>query len=160
MPTPQWSVRRASADDRDLIFDMNRATMREYVEAVWGWDETWQRRHFDEHFDPDENVQIIESAGQDVGMTNAVERPRDVLLVNIRVLPEWQCQGIGSSVVRSVIERADAARKPVTLKVLRVNTRAQQLYRRLGFAVDREEEHHLWMKRELDATATVEARGG
>jgi len=69
------------------------------------------------------------------------------LLANIRVLAEWQGQGIGSCVIRSVIDLAIKAGKPVTLKVLKVNTRAQELYRRLGFDIDREIEHHFRMRR-------------
>jgi ribosomal protein S18 acetylase RimI-like enzyme len=147
MPEPGWTLRPATEDDREALFAMNRATMRDYVEAVWGWDDVSQRRRFDELFHPDRDLQIIEIGGQIVGMINAVERPDDLLLVNIRVLPEWQSRGIGAEVIGALIERAERAGKPVTLKVLKVNTRAQQLYRRMGFEVDHELEHHFWMTR-------------
>ena len=128
-----WSLRRATEDDRTLLYEMNRVTMRSYVEAVWGWDETFQLKFFDEHFRLDGTRQIIEVDGRAVGMIEVVERPEDFLLVSIRVLPDWQDQGIGTSVIRSVIDRATAAKKPVALKVLKMNVRAQELYRRLGF---------------------------
>ena len=37
-----WTLRPASAHDRDFLFDLHRATMKEYVDATWGWNDDEQ----------------------------------------------------------------------------------------------------------------------
>jgi len=143
--SPAWSLRPATVADRDFLFEINRRTMREYVEAVWGWDDAFQARFFDEHFDPGGNRQIIQADRRDIGMVEVWDRPRDLLLASIRVLPEWQGRGIGSSILRWLLGRSARAGKPVALRVLKVNERARRLYEREGFRTVDETETHLRM---------------
>jgi ribosomal protein S18 acetylase RimI-like enzyme len=49
------------------------------------------------------------------------------------LLPEWQGQGIGSSVLRSLVDRGAESRRAVTLQVLHCNPRALELYGSFGF---------------------------
>ena len=119
--------------------------MREYVEAVWGWDEEFQTHFFDKYFDPDGERQIIQVDGADVGWIEVWDRPKEIILASIRVLPEWQGQGIGTAVIRSVTGQATQAAKPVALYVLKVNERAMRLYQREGFRVVRETDKHFRM---------------
>src|SRR4029078_4616984 len=46
-------------------------------------------------------------------------------------------RGLGSRLIRIVLDRAAAEGKPLVLNVLEVNRRAYELYRRLGFTEDR-----------------------
>ncbi|HET7856977.1 MAG TPA: GNAT family N-acetyltransferase [Gaiellaceae bacterium] len=138
-----WHLRPASAADREFLLALHRAAMREYVDAVWGWDDAEQERRFDDRFD--ELCQIIQVDDVDVGQLVVDERPDELLLANIELLPEWQGHGIGTAIVRDLRARAAAARKPLTLRVLRVNARAAQLYEREGLRVVREEPEHLYM---------------
>ena len=68
------SLRPATENDYDFLWWLHGATMRTYVEAIWGWDEAVQRQYFEERFDP-ARLRIIESAGQTVGYVS-VERQR------------------------------------------------------------------------------------
>jgi ribosomal protein S18 acetylase RimI-like enzyme len=145
--TPAWGVRGARADDRRFLFDLNEATMRDYVDATWGWDDDEQLAFFDEHFDPS-RCQLLQVEGADIGVLAIVERPDEIYLAEIQLLPEWQCRGIGSAVVGSLVERGAAEAKPVTLRVMRTNPRAAALYARLGFQPFREIETHIYMRRE------------
>jgi len=36
-----WSLRPAKASDYDFLVALHEATMREYVEQVWGWDDDY-----------------------------------------------------------------------------------------------------------------------
>ena len=62
------------------------------------------------------------------------------------LLPPWQGRGIGSAIVRSILERGAIAGKPVTLRVLHSNPRAAKLYDLLGFTAVRAIETHTYMR--------------
>ena len=52
--------------------------MKQYVDAAWGWDESWQHQRQKEEFTAS-TYRIIEAAGQSVG-TFIVERRAGLLL--------------------------------------------------------------------------------
>ena len=125
-------LRPATAADTDFCFELHRAALGEYVAAVWGWDDEDQRRRHDAWFDPD-HVRIVTVDGVDAGMFTVDDRPAEVYIGRIELLPSHQGQGIGSGLVRAVIEAAATEGRPVALEVLAVNERAHALYLRLGF---------------------------
>jgi ribosomal protein S18 acetylase RimI-like enzyme len=145
MDERSWSLRSARPGDRDFLFHLNEVTMREHVEDVWGWDDSEQIVFFETRFHP-ESWQIIQSDGQDIGVLVAEEEADEIYLAEIEILPEWQGQGIGSSVVRSLMKRAAASGKPLTLRVLHVNESARLLYERLGFRPFKEIETHIYLR--------------
>src|SRR5215216_4354916 len=145
MDATSWGLRVARSGDREFLFRLNEATMRVYVERVWGWDEAEQAIIFEERFDP-ERWQIIQFGGQDIGVLIVEEQSEEIILASIEILPEWQRQGIGSSVVRSVMDRAQASGKPLSLRVLHVNQRARSLYERLGFRPFKKIETHTYLR--------------
>jgi ribosomal protein S18 acetylase RimI-like enzyme len=63
------------------------------------------------------------------------ESGEKVVVVDIAIAREHQGRGIGRAVLQHVIEKADCAGKSVRLTVDRMNARAFELYRRLGFEV-------------------------
>jgi ribosomal protein S18 acetylase RimI-like enzyme len=136
-----WQLRPATEGDREFLFRLHCATMRESVEALWGWDEELQRRIFDERF-AGERFQVIEVDGKDAGVLDVEEGVDEVFLRLIELLPENQGQGIGSSIIRSLQARG----KPVTLRVLTTNPCAAALYRRLGFRVVKRTPERLFMR--------------
>jgi ribosomal protein S18 acetylase RimI-like enzyme len=145
MPEPEWSLRPASNADRDFAFELNRATMNEYVEATWGWDEAEQDALFDESFDP-ADCEIIRVGSTDVGLLAVEERDDEIYLAGIYLLPEWQSRGIGSSIVGSLLQRGAASGKAITLRVLHRNPRAEALYERLGFTRFRTIDTHAYLR--------------
>ena len=145
--TPAWGLRAARPADHRFLFELNEATMREYVDATWGLDDEEQVAFFEARFDPSQ-CQILHLDGADIGVLTVEERPEEIYIAEIQLLPEWQSKGIGSSVVESLVERGKAEGKPVTLRVLRANPRAAALYARLGFGQFREIETLIYMRRE------------
>jgi ribosomal protein S18 acetylase RimI-like enzyme len=139
---PDWELREARDDDREFLFRVHCAAIRESVEALWGWDEELQRRLFDERFGR-EPLQVIQVDGEDAGVL-VVEEDDEVFLKLIELLPAAQGQGIGSSIIRSLQARG----KPVTLRVLTTNPRAAALYKRLGFEGTERTSERLYMRAE------------
>jgi len=62
-------------------------------------------------------------------------------------MPELQSRGLGTALMRDVIERAGGRGLPVRLSVVPANARAQRLYERLGFVVTAIEEPFVHMTR-------------
>lgn len=125
--------RQATAQDSEFAYQAKKTTLAEYVRQVWGWDEEEQRRLHQRRF-ASQDFQVIIVSGADVGIL-ALSREPDCLKVNqLLVLPEHQGRGIGTAGMKHALEDAAASRLPVRLQVLKVNRRAVEFYRRLGFS--------------------------
>jgi ribosomal protein S18 acetylase RimI-like enzyme len=140
---PNWELRKATEDDREFLFRLHCAAIRDSVEPLWGWDEELQRGLFDERF-ARQPYQVIQVDGEDAGVLVVEELDEEVFLKLIELLPTAQGQGVGSSIIRSLQARG----KPVTLRVLTTNPRAAALYRRLGFHVTERTPERLFMRAE------------
>jgi ribosomal protein S18 acetylase RimI-like enzyme len=92
-------------------------------------------------------AQIIEANGQSVGLLKVLEESESLRIVQLQILPTHQGLGIGTSLVRALLEQAHAQGTKVTLSVLRVN-HARRLYERLGFRVVGEDEFSFHMESE------------
>ena len=147
MRTPK--LRKATRDDKAFTYEVKRAAMREYVEQVWGWDEDQQRQLHDRRF-REQDFQIINLDGEDVGIMSVAARP-DCLFVNqLYVLPEYQGQGVGRKCMLIVMERATGLGLPVRLQVMKVNPRAVAFYQRLRFTITGETATHVLMQAATD----------
>lgn len=137
----QIELRQIETSDFDFLWRLHNAALKEYVTQTWGWDENWQRESFIKTFNPSEG-EIIVIDGEDAGYLWVIEKDNEVLLASIRLLPELQNHGIGSKIIRDLLEKSE---KPVRLQVLKVNP-AQRLYERLGFEICEETATHFTMK--------------
>ena len=140
----QIGFRQAHDRDADFLYALHAATMKEYVDKTWGWDETFQRAIFQQNHHPAE-IQIITWNGKDIGMLSVEERSQDVFLRTIAIHPLYQRQGLGTLIIQQII--ADAARqmKSTSLRVLKVNP-AKRLYERFGFRIVDETSTHYVMR--------------
>jgi ribosomal protein S18 acetylase RimI-like enzyme len=139
-----YSLRPAVDADFDFLYNLHRAAMREYVEPIWGWHEQWQAEYFRAKFDPT-NRQIIEVDGRSVGVIVVEDKPEEIYLGLIELLPEYQGRGIGTSLLNRLIERAQATGRALTLHVLKTNHPARRLYERHSLRVVEEENHRFRM---------------
>ncbi len=139
-----YTLRDATSEDRDFLYRLRRATLKEYVDRIWGWDEAVQRRMFDERFDP-ARYQIVTVDGRDVGAVSVERRPDGVFLADLHILPAHQGRGLGAAVIGDILMQARGPGLPVTLQVLKGNP-ARRLYERLGFVVTGETPTHYQMR--------------
>jgi GNAT superfamily N-acetyltransferase len=120
--------------------------MRSYVEEAFGaWDSVAQRRRLDDSFNPSFwNVVLVGDVR--AGILVVEDRPAEFFLSRIFLLPAFQKRGVGTALMRRLINRAKVAQKPLRLRVLRVNTGARRLYERLGFALTRSTTEHDYLE--------------
>ncbi len=138
-------LRAAAADDREFFWLVLCTALRPVVEATWGWDETFQRRYFDERFTTSDRF-VVSVDGADAGVIQFSAKGDHVFLASVALLPEHQGRGIGTDLVTLVLAEGRRRNLPVRLQVLKVN-RARSLYERLGFEAYGESETHVLMER-------------
>jgi ribosomal protein S18 acetylase RimI-like enzyme len=129
------SLRPADAGDFDFGFEVTELAMRGYIEQTWGrWDEALHRRHHAATFKADTH-RVILVAGERAGILAVEQQAEHVQLEKLYLLPGARNRGVGSQVLRSVLQPAIARGQSVRLRVLAVNTPAQRFYARHGFVV-------------------------
>jgi ribosomal protein S18 acetylase RimI-like enzyme len=139
-----YSLRQANDADYEFLYNLNRLTLREYIEPLWGWHEEWQQDYFRAKFYAPAR-QIIVVDGRDAGVVVVEERPAEIYLGLIELLPEAQGRGIGTDIINRLKAQAHQTNRPLTLHVLKTNQPARRLYERLGFQVVEEEENRFRM---------------
>ena len=90
-----------------------------------------QYQHYQLHY-PTCERNIIEKDGQPIGRLWIDEWRDQIRLVDIALMTAWRGSGVGSMLLREVLERGKKAGKPVTIHVESYNP-AMRLYERLGF---------------------------
>ena len=142
---PLLRMRPASLADLAVTYEITEDAMRGYVEETWGkWDEAEQLQKHRTNFTP-ETYRIILVKEEVAGLVAVEELPSHIWLVKLYLLAKYRSLGIGSQVLQGVQKSATAQGKPVTLRVLRVNKRAQALYAKHGFKVTEENAERLHM---------------
>lgn len=92
--------------------------------------------------DADSTLSVIELAGQLAGRLRVVRTADSIELAGLQLRPQFQSNGVGSSIIGELTAEAVATDRSLVLGVEKDNPRARSLYRRLGFvqtgATDRE----------------------
>ena len=140
------ATRPAAAADLPFLADCFLRAMRPSLTARRGdWDERRERERFEDALDLDRTTVIVADAVA-VGFVMIAELPRLLQLHTVCIAPEHQQRGIGSEIVRDLIDLGRQTGRDVILSVLKVNPRAEALYARLGFTVYEESEDHRHMR--------------
>jgi ribosomal protein S18 acetylase RimI-like enzyme len=85
-----------------------------------------------DHPNAERRIVIVEDAPAGRLITDDSEGHVEV--IDVALLPEYRCQGIGTSVMRGVLTHADRVGRAVRLHVEK-QSRAVRWYERLGFAI-------------------------
>jgi ribosomal protein S18 acetylase RimI-like enzyme len=83
---------------------------------------------------PKASHEIVELDGQAIGRMMIDRRKEFICAVDISIIPERRSHGIGTTLLRRVMEECAEKNLPCTLQVLITNP-ARRLYERLGFRI-------------------------
>jgi ribosomal protein S18 acetylase RimI-like enzyme len=132
------SLRAATPDDEAFLFTLFASTRDEFnfleevqKQALLKMQYDARRFQYDEGY-PQAEASIILLDDCSAGRLLVNEGELEITLVDIALLPEYRCAGIGTQLVQDLLDHATIARKPVKLHVLKTNP-ALRLYGRLGF---------------------------
>lgn len=139
-PEMAVTLRAVTPDDESFLFEVFASTRldefrfleEQQKQALIRMQYNAQRSQYDEGY-PEAESSIILLDDRPVGRMLVDESERDFILVDIALLPEHRKAGLGTHLLRELLNRAIVARKPVRLHVLKSNP-ALRLYERLGFS--------------------------
>lgn len=142
---PLIEIRPSANADAEFAFLVEEDAMRKYAEDTWGqWNPAQDRQGHIDSFDPKDNF-VVEVNGQAAGIL-AVERHADHLFLGkLYLLAAYRSAGVGSQLLRMVIDEASFNGKQVHLNVLVVNHRALAFYLRHGFKIERRGSDRVYM---------------
>ena len=123
---PVFNLRLATPDDCELLFRLQKLDGGPLLEEHLKKFAQYQKK-----FEP-EKIQVIEHNGVPIGRLRVV-RDEEIYLGGIQILPQFRGKGIGTAVLQELIAEAETTQKPIRLEVFHTNTRAAELYSRLGF---------------------------
>lgn len=132
-PTQMRITRRqATPDDREFARTVHHAAYRQVVMKQFGqWNQAEQDGFFATAWNPNA-TEVLLADKAPCGYLVVEERPADVHVREIVVHPDWQGQGVGTTILRAIQARAAQRKTPVVLGTFHVNP-ARRLYERLGF---------------------------
>jgi ribosomal protein S18 acetylase RimI-like enzyme len=128
-------LRAATLEDFRFVYDVTEATMRDYVEQTFGpWVAEEQKEIIGKSFRANTH-QVVLVDGEPAGILAVEIHDRHLQLEKIYLSPAFQRQGVGTQLVKQLIEFVRMSKKPIRLRVLAANSAARRLYERLGFVV-------------------------
>jgi GNAT superfamily N-acetyltransferase len=131
---------------REFSYQVKKAAEGEYITSMFGWDEDVQR-DFHAKAWQQQKPDIIAYDGKLIGTIARIEGEDCIEIGQFFILPEYQNKGIGTHLLKSILDRADRLGRNVRLKFL-TNNPVQSLYVRNGFRLvyTSEVAHHMERK--------------
>lgn len=134
---PAWTLRPAEAADLEAMTELRALVMRPDLERLDRYDEHRVRQRLRDIFTP-EHTSVVLADGEFAGCVTMRPVENGWWVENFYLSPALHGQGIGSAVLRTLLERADAGGADVRLDVLQ-GSAARRLYERHGFTLEHED---------------------
>ena len=135
------SLRPIGSADEPFLVEVYASTRAEELAPVPWTDEqkaaflreqfTFQHRYYQENYSG-ARFDVIERDGDPIGRLYVARWPDEIRIVEIAVLPAHRSTGIGTSLLRELMDECASSGKRLTIHVERMNP-AMRLYERLGF---------------------------
>ncbi|MEU1541295.1 GNAT family N-acetyltransferase [Actinacidiphila glaucinigra] len=141
-----WDLRPAAATDVEAVAELRAVVLRADLERLGRYDPHRVRQRLRDAFAP-EHTWVVDVDGAFAGCVALRPAVDARWLEHFYLDPRLQGCGIGTAVLRELLERSDRDGAPVRLNVLR-GSAARRLYERHGFTVDTEDSVDVFMVRE------------
>ncbi len=157
----------AGTQDQGFLRALHASTRADEV-RLWGWDEAQTQAFLAQQFMAQqmgyghqfgaEHDRIVHVDGRAVGRLFIAPVQGALQVVDIALLPAHRGRGVGTQLLRQVLQTAAGLGKSVQLAVLHGNP-AQHLYERLGFAVTGQDDLYVELTWGGAPLAALEAQG-
>ena len=140
------SLKMATEKDKEFCRRVHHEAYRNVVVRQFGaWDESLQDILFLKKWNP-ATLDVIHVNDEPAGSIRRDVLPDHIWIAEIQLLPAFQGRGIGSDMLKRLMNEATRNAISVRLQVLKANDRARMLYQRLGFRVTAETDRHFLME--------------
>ncbi|MFK4593663.1 GNAT family N-acetyltransferase [Streptomyces pristinaespiralis] len=146
-----WVLRRAVAADVEEIAELRATVMRPDLERLGRYDEHRVRQRLRDSFST-QHTSIIVIGHELAGCVTVRPAGDRQWLEHFYLAPRHQGRGLGSAVLRTLLERTDEQGLTVALDVLQ-GSAARRLYERHGFVVEAQDPIDVFMVRPPTASA-------
>lgn len=140
-----WTIRPASEADVEAVAELRAVVLRDDLERLGRYDERRVRQRLRDGFDA-AHTRVIEAGGAFAGCVALRPAGDAHWLEHFYLAPHAQGGGIGTAVLRELLERCDRDGVAVRLNVLR-GSAARRLYERHGFLAETEDPVDVFMVR-------------
>ncbi|MFE1982965.1 MULTISPECIES: GNAT family N-acetyltransferase [Streptomyces] len=141
----EWALRSAEQADVEVIAELRATVMRPDLERLGRFDERRVRRRLRESFSPG-HTSVVIVGGDFAGCVTLRPAEDGLWLEHFYLVPDLQGRGLGSAVLRALLDRTDTDGLPVRLNVLQ-GSAARRLYERHGFTVEVQDPIDVFMVR-------------
>lgn len=139
------SSRPATIADADFARSVHHRAYRDVIERQYGpWEESTQDKLFAAAWSAAAH-EIVLCNDTRCGYTSIENRDDCIYVHELVVDPDFQGRGIGTNILREVMEQAISKSVPVRLRT-HVTNRAANLYRRMGFQETARTETHVLLE--------------
>ena len=135
----------ADETHKEFSYQVKKAAEGEYITLMFGWNENVQRDFHAKAWQR-QKPDIISYDGKLVGTIATIESEDCVDIGQVFISPDYQNKGIGTHLLKGILDRADQSGKNVTLRFLK-NNPVKSLYIRNGFRVVDTDETLYYMER-------------
>ncbi|HJR05775.1 MAG TPA: GNAT family N-acetyltransferase [Pyrinomonadaceae bacterium] len=152
----QVRLRAVEATDEDFLLQVYAASRADELTLV-PWNEEQKRAFVRQQFEaqyaqyyerfPDAEYSIILYRGRPVGRFWIGRTPEQIRLLDIAILPEFQNQGVGAVLLKTLLAESEASGVPLRHMVFKLNTAALRFYERFGFSQIEDVGAHIHMER-------------
>ena len=151
---PNITLRPVGADDYDFLVEVYGSTRAEEL-ALVPWTTEQQQAFIRSQFAaqqdyyakkyPGASHDIIESANRPVGRLYVARLAQEIRIIDITLLTGERNRGIGSYLIKQLLEEANRAEKVTRIYVEEFNP-SLRLFERLGFSPSEQQGIHLLMQ--------------
>jgi ribosomal protein S18 acetylase RimI-like enzyme len=138
------TTRTALVHEKNAILSLYEQAMRSHIEAIWGWNQSWQENDFDNAFQNSQTY-VIENQSILLGYFQIDPNEDHDYLRMLILKPEVRSLGVGAKLLSQILGIAQYNGKALMLRVFKVNVDAKRFYEREGWMVIAEEEAFLLM---------------
>ena len=154
-PASNITLRPAGPDDHEFLLAVYASTRAEEMALVpWTdeqrqafveWQFAAQQDHYAKHY-PGANHDIITSDDRPVGRLYVARLDHEIRIIDITILPAERNAGIGSYLIKQLLDEADRTGRITRINVEEFNP-SLSLFNRLGFSPSEQNGIHLLLLR-------------